>query len=360
MDRLSYSSEASMPERAARCLSARARIFSLVMLLPFGLLLGCNKKQNATAPHNGPANAGSTNDTELSQQVADRILQDPTLKNSGIQVESKNGVVTLTGEVDEETEKTAAASIAGQVAGVRQVVLSLTVSDFAALARETRASQPKPVERSISTPHAAVPQPAVRSAPSYRPPSAAIASAPPRPARPPIAESTPRPAMTPAASIAKVWNNPIDRYLSRKPNPRIPSPLAGSGTSFESDGKQYTIDPRLIVGISGAETSFATGRCHSTPVSTTRNAWNWFYCYGSNSCGKDVCSNSPFNSWERGIHTVSKYVQRNYIMKGLTDVRKIQTKYCISGCENWVPNVEAFMKEMGGDPEHLTLGNPTR
>ena len=134
--------------------------------------------------------------------------------------------------------------------------------------------------------------------------------------------------------------------------------MTGRGSVFEADGVTYTIDPRLVVAISGAETSFATGKCHKTPVVDTRNAWNWFWCYGNNSCGNDVCDNSAFDTWDSGIKTVSKYVKRNYIMKGLTDVRKIQVKYCTEDCDYWVKNVQTFMQQMGGDPENLTVAQP--
>jgi len=335
----------------------------MALLLVLGLLLGCNKKADNT-----PQTAPPT-DTQLSQQVAERILQDPTLKNRNVQVESKDGVVTLRGEVDEESEKASAERIAGQVPGVKQVVLSLTVEDFSALEKQPttpqpqaprpKAPQPSPPQATVRAPQAVVPVRPAATVTSH-PPSPApqvVATAVPRP-KPPVADPAPKPPLTSAGLNTRSWTNPIDRYLARKPNPRMPSPLTGTGPVFESDGAQYTLDPRLIVGISGAETSFATGRCHSTPVRATRNAWNWFYCYGSNSCGTDVCVNSPFDSWQSGINTVSKFVQRNYIMKGLTDVRKIQVKYCTSGCANWVPNVEAIMRDMGGDPEKLTLAAP--
>jgi hypothetical protein len=327
------------------------------VLLLLGLLWGCNKK-----PNNQP------NDQLLSQEVQDRLFQDPVLKNFDIQVQSTNGAVTLTGMVDGENERASAGRIVGQVPGVKQVVLSITVAEIAPQEVAPKTEESSPAQALVHAPgDTTVPSAVLTSPPRHNSPATTLSASSrnstphnttPLPAPPPADSVSTAPA-TPASLVTRSWTDPIDRYLARKPTPSRPSPLTGSGQVFESDGKQYTIDPRLIVGISGAETSFATGKCHSTPVSTTRNAWNWFYCYGSNSCGTDVCGNSPFDSWESGINTVSKYVQRNYVMKGLTDVRKIQTKYCTSGCENWVPNVESVMKEMGGDPEHLTLTSQT-
>jgi len=44
----------------------------------------------------------------------------------------------------------------------------------------------------------------------------------------------------------------IDAYLAAKN-----SPLAGYGAAFVSSGVFYNVDPRLIVAIAGAESSFA-------------------------------------------------------------------------------------------------------
>jgi len=285
------------------------------------LCIACNKKPN---------------DQLVVQEVEARLFQDPALKASDIHVESHNASVTLKGTVGTEDEKQRAGQIVASLSDVRQLVNSLEVAP-PKTSDTTPVRQPAPVV-------AAPPAPARIAVVPAKPPTAAATSG--------------SPAVTNAGLVTTSWTDPIDRYLAGRPRAKPPSPLTGTGSAFESDGRQYIIDPRLIVAISGAETSFATDKCHSTPVTTTRNAWNWFWCYGSGSCGTDACINSPFDTWESGIKTVSKYVERNYVMKGLTDVRKIQAKYCTSGCQYWVPNVEAFMREMGGDPENLTIANP--
>ena len=150
-------------------------------------------------------------------------------------------------------------------------------------------------------------------------------------------------------------NSSIDRYLATKPSASHPSPLVGQGATFESFGKQYAIDPRFIVAITAAETSYATAKCHSTPVVNTHNAWNWFCCYSNDSCGSDSCVNSTFDTWGSGIETLSKFMRKNYVNKGYTSVTLIASKYCTSGCENWIPNVTSSLKEMNGDPNNLTL-----
>jgi len=293
-----------------------------VIVLSFLLLAGCNRKPN---------------DQLIVEQIEAKLFQDSALKKCDIHVASANGVVTLTGSVDNKGEELAAANLAQQVKGVRQVIVTLDVT-AAHLDDKTNSLQPTP--QADGTP----PQP---------PPAKTSDTVKTIDTKP--ADTT---AEVPAAIVNISYDDPIDRYLSQKPNSKLRSPLTGNGSVFESNGRQYTIDPRLIVAISGAETSFAAGKCRHTPVSDTRNAWNWFYCYGKQSCGTDPCVNSPFDTWGSGIKTVSKYVERNYVMKGLTDVRKIQTKYCIDGCDYWVKNVDFFMREMGGDPENLSVADP--
>src|SRR5690348_14565124 len=61
----------------------------------------------------------------------------------------------------------------------------------------------------------------------------------------------------------------IDSFLTDKRTPT--KPLAGMGEDFVSLGSQYGVDPRLIVAISGAESSFGAHVC------TQSNAWNWFW-----------------------------------------------------------------------------------
>lgn len=147
----------------------------------------------------------------------------------------------------------------------------------------------------------------------------------------------------------------LDQYLAKKPSASHPSPLVGQGAIFRSYGQQYQIDPRFIVAITAAETSYATAKCHSTPVVDTHNAWNWFWCYANDTCGSDSCVNSPFDTWGSGIQTLSKFMRKDYINKGYTSVSLIASKYCTSGCENWIPNVTSSLKEMDGDPNNLVL-----
>lgn len=127
------------------------------------------------------------------------------------------------------------------------------------------------------------------------------------------------------------------------------SPLLGTGGAFQDNGTVFNIDPRLIVAIAGQETSFGLHTC----CTRNNNAWNWFWCYASNSCQGQPCQHSPFDSWSSGIKTVSKYMRKNYLSRGYNTIDLIGHKYCIDNCSAWVGGVTRFYKELGGDPDQL-------
>lgn len=133
----------------------------------------------------------------------------------------------------------------------------------------------------------------------------------------------------------------IDTYLKNKA-----SPITGNGSVFLASSNQYHVDPRLIVAIAGAESSFGTV-WHACPPSGY-NAWSWFY--------NGTCANSPFPSFAAGIQTVTKFMRISYFNKGYDTIPAIGGKYCASGCQSWVPNVTQFYQnELQGEPNDLSF-----
>ena len=141
-------------------------------------------------------------------------------------------------------------------------------------------------------------------------------------------------AAAPAITVAA-----LDTYMAGKA-----SPLAGQGMTFIDQGRQHNVDPRLVVAIAGAESTFATnGDC----ATQRNNAWGW-------GGGWPDCW--TFADWSEGIATVTDGLRRLYLDEGLTTIPAIGEKYCGSGCENWESNVTRFYRdELGGDMSDLTF-----
>ena len=149
--------------------------------------------------------------------------------------------------------------------------------------------------------------------------------------------------MRTAAAATPVTAAQLDAYLTVKG-----SPMAGQGAAFVASGARWQLDPRLVVAIAGAESSF--GKITCAPY----NAWG----YG--------CPDGPydFSSWADGIDTVSRGLRSNYLAEGRTTVALIHLKYAPLGAANdptglnnsWTRNVSQFMIEMGGDPNSVDAG----
>lgn len=128
----------------------------------------------------------------------------------------------------------------------------------------------------------------------------------------------------------------IDEFLSGRS-----SPLAGLGSTFVSQGQKYGVDPRLLVAIAGAETSFGG----YGPSQRIRNPFGM---------GPGI----QYPSYAAAIAAAAKNLGQNYIGEGLDTIPEIQGKWAPSGAKNdptglnnnWVRNVSAYYKQLGGDP----------
>lgn len=150
---------------------------SLVMLLSFmAATVACNK-----AP----------NDNQIATDVQNKINGDSGLSGKQLVVQSSEGAVTLSGAVDNDTQREAAAKYAASVPGVKQVVNNLQVAPppVPAAAEQTPAPAPAP--------QASAPAPVKRHRP--RKPDSSSDSNPMAQATPPPAVETPAPAPAPAA-----------------------------------------------------------------------------------------------------------------------------------------------------------------
>jgi hypothetical protein len=133
--------------------------------LPLFTLLaaGCNK---------------TVDDATLTKNVQSALASDSTISQQPVQVAVQSGVVTLTGNLSDETASSVAAQDTAKVRGVKEVVNDITVAGLAVPPTITTPSAPSvprvatPQERAAIRQHQALPPPPENApappAPSYR------------------------------------------------------------------------------------------------------------------------------------------------------------------------------------------------
>lgn len=95
----------------------------LVTVLLGTLLAGC-----AGAPvHDTRTVEQIAADATITSNINVRMMNDPRIDSFAIGVDTRNGIVTLTGTVPDAKMAAAAVEVAGSVAGVRKVVSELRV-----------------------------------------------------------------------------------------------------------------------------------------------------------------------------------------------------------------------------------------
>ncbi len=129
----------------------------------------------------------------------------------------------------------------------------------------------------------------------------------------------------------------LDNYLAGKG-----SPLAGHGAVFVYQSTAVGLDPRLLVAISGAETSFGT----YGPSQTIHNPFGM---------GPGIV----YPSWDDGIAAAARNLGgRLYKGSDLVTISQIQRRWAPNGAgndptnlnSNWNRNVSRYYAELGGDP----------
>lgn len=99
-----------------------------------------------TADHTArPASASASDDARITSSIQSRYLMDERIKGRHIDVATDGGVVTLNGEVGDETERAEALLLARTTEGVKRVEDSLTVTAGQPSAATSTAAAPVPV-----------------------------------------------------------------------------------------------------------------------------------------------------------------------------------------------------------------------
>jgi len=145
------------------------------------------------------------NDAQVTSDIQSKLGADSGLQNKQLTVQAANGTVTLSGTVDSDSQREAAAKYAASEPGVKQVINNLQVASMASSAAPAtepapapakttpaRSSKPSPSakprhHRSASRDQmtqSAAPEPPPADAPSQPAPAPQAASAPPPPPEP--------------------------------------------------------------------------------------------------------------------------------------------------------------------------------
>jgi len=205
-------------------------------------MLGCTKVQPTSAA-NGDA---STADPQITSAIQGKLYADPSIQSKQISVDATKGVVTLSGTVATESERTQASAAAAMVPGVKTVVNNIVVGNGKPVASES-APAPEPVRSSAPAPkpRASRSEPRHKASQSddyYQAPSttttvaqAAAAAAPVTPA--PVAPVAPAPPPPPAKVTVESGTSLAVRLVDS-----IDSETAQQGQTFKA-----TLDSPLAV-----------------------------------------------------------------------------------------------------------------
>ena len=135
----------------------------------------------------------------------------------------------------------------------------------------------------------------------------------------------------------------LDNWLKNK---KSDSPLNGKGNSFVSSGQTYNVNPALVLGIAGAESTFATNWRAINPE--TKNYQSMKCDTGQRTTPGTECIGdwAKYPTWEKSIEEHNKYLRTYYLDKGINTIPAIGKIYCGSGCSDWIPTTTSVFNEI--------------
>ena len=104
------------------------------------------------------------NDAQITSDIQSRMGADSGLQNKQLAVQAANGTVTLSGTVDSDAQREAAAKYAAAEPGVKQVINNLQVTPMAAAAEPAPAPSPEPEAAPVKSSRPSRPSPASKAA----------------------------------------------------------------------------------------------------------------------------------------------------------------------------------------------------
>src|SRR6202521_1537576 len=115
----------------------------------------------------GLACSKALDDSQLTSQIQSKLNQDSGLHDKQITVQTAGGVVTLSGTVENETQREAAARYASATPGIKEVVNNLETASAAATPASDQMAQAPPPAPARSSAKPLSPKPRL-SAPPHR------------------------------------------------------------------------------------------------------------------------------------------------------------------------------------------------
>ncbi len=181
---------------------------TFIVALTLALLAGCSRKPERT-------------DAQVASDVQNKIYSDAGIQSRQISVQAAAGVVTLSGDVNTDVERTAAANDAGSINSVRTVINNLQVQQAQAApppiappSEKSNAGQkktaPKQIRHRSDRPEMSA-NDDMQANNTPPPPVAAEPEAQPQPAEPPPPPAPPQKVTIPAGTQLSVrLNDPLD------------------------------------------------------------------------------------------------------------------------------------------------------
>src|ERR1700690_3953060 len=194
--------------------------------------------------------AKAPSDAQVTSDIQSKLAADSGLQNKQLTVQAANGTVTLSGSVDNDAEREAAAKYAAAEPGVKTVVNNLQVGPAMAAMDNAPAASPTSAAPAMAT-KAKKPSPtkkAHQAAPSGDS-SSAMAAATPAMAAAPTTDSAPQAASAPAAPVEppKV-RIPSGASLAVRLVDTIDSATAQTGDQFHATLEvPVTVDGDMVI-----------------------------------------------------------------------------------------------------------------
>ena len=193
----------------------------------------------------------SANDAQVTSEIQSKLGTDSGLQNKQLTVQAANGTVTLSGTVDNDAQREAAANYAAAASGVKKVINNLQVGTMSATAdnKPSPSSQVAPAPPIQDEPAPAKSKPASSSRKHHResaPPNQMAQAAP----APQPATSAPAPDPQPAAAPAPPLPPPEPQKVTVPSGTSLPVRLVDtitSATAQTGDTFHATLDSPISV-----------------------------------------------------------------------------------------------------------------